>query len=365
MATFDHLQKSPLASARAHPAPSPVRSSRQFASVPLPASKQDTSVTQAKHGHPAPLQFSLDRIPIFPSSKQNNTGLPDNLKVGVENLSSLSLDDVHVHYNSTKPAQVQALAYTQGADIYVGPRQEKHLPHEAWHVVQQKQGRVMPRMQMQEIAINNDQELEREATLVGREVVHESLMNRRGADIVHRSFQNRGVIQRMGEEEEEQLGPPPPLPPIPSKFVKPPPLPPKPSAIKTAKFQYPFTKAETGEKRPVPRDEISGRLLTIAGENLLDALYLSSTTKAFDQYTISRVGRVGAYARVSAELLESERRKSGEPETQKSIDELLNRLKPLIELSEKSPQFLSAQWPSIRGKLESDLEFFMTKTGRY
>ena len=70
--------------------------------------------------------------------KENNTGLPDNLKTGMENLSGMSLDDVKVHKNSDKPAQLQAHAYAQGTDIHLGPGQEKHLPHEAWHVVQQK-----------------------------------------------------------------------------------------------------------------------------------------------------------------------------------------------------------------------------------
>lgn len=71
--------------------------------------------------------------------KENTTGLPDTLKAGIENLSGLSMDDVQVHYHSSQPAEVQALAYTQGTEIHVGPGQEKHLPHEAWHVVQQKQ----------------------------------------------------------------------------------------------------------------------------------------------------------------------------------------------------------------------------------
>lgn len=58
-----------------------------------------------------------------PIQKQvNHTGLPDNLKTGVENLSGFSMDDVRVHYNSSKPAQLQALAYTQGTDIHVAPR---------------------------------------------------------------------------------------------------------------------------------------------------------------------------------------------------------------------------------------------------
>jgi hypothetical protein len=69
-------------------------------------------------------------------------GLPDKLKADIENLSGMSLDDVKVHYNSPLPAQVGATAYTQGNDIYVGPGQVQCVPHEAWHVVQQKKGRV-------------------------------------------------------------------------------------------------------------------------------------------------------------------------------------------------------------------------------
>ena len=79
--------------------------------------------------------------------QENNTGLPDNLKSGMENLSGLSMDDVKVHRNSDKPAKLQAHAYAQGTDIYLGPGQEKHLPHELGHVVQQKQGRVKPTIQ--------------------------------------------------------------------------------------------------------------------------------------------------------------------------------------------------------------------------
>src|SRR5690349_9132720 len=66
--------------------------------------------------------------------KTQNNGLPDQLKSGIEQLSGYSLNDVQVHYNSDKPAQLQAHAYAQGADIFVGPGQEQHLPHEAWHV---------------------------------------------------------------------------------------------------------------------------------------------------------------------------------------------------------------------------------------
>jgi hypothetical protein len=99
---------------------------------------------------------------------ENRTGLPDDLKSGVENLSGYSLNDVKVHYNSAKPAQLQAHAYAHGSDIHVAPGQEKHLPHEAWHVVQQKQGRVKPTMQMKgKVNVNDDAGLEKEADVMG------------------------------------------------------------------------------------------------------------------------------------------------------------------------------------------------------
>ena len=99
--------------------------------------------------------------------KPNNTGLPNNLKAGVENLSGYSLDDVKVHYNSSQPATVQALAYTQGTDIHVAPGQEQHLPHEAWHVAQQMAGRVEPTTEVGGMPVNDNAGLEHEADVMG------------------------------------------------------------------------------------------------------------------------------------------------------------------------------------------------------
>ena len=67
----------------------------------------------------------------------------------------MSLDDVRVHLNSPKPARLEASAYTQGNEIHVGPRQEKYLAHEAWHVVQQTQGRVTPTAYVSGAAVND------------------------------------------------------------------------------------------------------------------------------------------------------------------------------------------------------------------
>jgi hypothetical protein len=82
-------------------------------------------------------------------------------------LSGRSLADVRVHFNSSKPTRIQALAYTQGRDIELAPGQDHHLPHEAWHVVQQMEGRVRPMRRVGGVAVNSDQRLEREATVMG------------------------------------------------------------------------------------------------------------------------------------------------------------------------------------------------------
>ena len=102
-----------------------------------------------------------------PSSTASNR-LPEGLQRGIEALSGVALDHVHVHYNSAMPAQFQALAYAQGNDIHLAPGQEHHLPHEAWHLVQQAQGRVQPTVQLNgNVAVNDDPALEREADVMG------------------------------------------------------------------------------------------------------------------------------------------------------------------------------------------------------
>lgn len=111
-----------------------------------------------------PVQGKFEPVQM---KKENNTGMPDGLKAGVESLSGMDMSNVRVHYNSDRPAGVGALAYTQGTDIHVASGQERHLAHEAWHVVQQAQGRVQPTMQMQGVDVNDDPGLEHEADVMG------------------------------------------------------------------------------------------------------------------------------------------------------------------------------------------------------
>jgi hypothetical protein len=127
---------------------------------------------------------SCSSLPIQ-REKENLTGMPDNLKAGVESLSGIDMSDVRVHFNSSKPAKVGALAYTQGTNIHISPGREKHLPHEAWHVVQQAQGRVQPTMQLKNVAVNDEGVLEREADVMGSNALkHERKMPKKELDTV-------------------------------------------------------------------------------------------------------------------------------------------------------------------------------------
>jgi hypothetical protein len=158
-----------------------------------PQAKQTAQLQSVAANHSAQQQNSIQK-------KENNTGLPDNLKSGIENLSGYSMDDVKVHYNSDKPAQLQAHAYAQGTDIHLASGQEKHLPHEAWHVAQQKQGRVKPTMQMKGMVnINDDAGLEKEADVMGAKALMSRGLQRPALMGDQQGASQRQALQRKPE----------------------------------------------------------------------------------------------------------------------------------------------------------------------
>lgn len=125
---------------------------------------EEEELLQGKFSQPLQLEQENASVP-------NQTGMPDNLKSGIESLAGMDVSDVRVHYNSSRPAQLNALAYAQGSDIHLGSGQERHLPHEAWHVVQQSQGQVQPTTQIGGEKINDDAALEHEADVMGEKAV--------------------------------------------------------------------------------------------------------------------------------------------------------------------------------------------------
>jgi hypothetical protein len=102
----------------------------------------------------------------------DKTKLPDTLKAGIENLSGISMDDVNVHVNSPKPAQLKASACSEGTEVHFASGQEEHVPHESWHVVQQRQGKVQPVLQKKDgVTVNDDTILEQEADRMGNKAM--------------------------------------------------------------------------------------------------------------------------------------------------------------------------------------------------
>ena len=157
--------------------PATLAQNRIMASMGSGSGVQRTAQLQAIMSGPAPVQrVKEDETQIKDTFVENNTGLPDQLKTGLENISGISLNDVQVYSNSSQPGELSAHAFAQGTDIHLAPGQEKHLPHEAWHVVQQKQGRVQPTKQMGDgVNVNDHPGLEREATQMGQRALNHTL----------------------------------------------------------------------------------------------------------------------------------------------------------------------------------------------
>lgn len=132
------------------------------------------------------------------TDRPNLTGIPTQMKLNFEQHSGISFDDVRVHYGSDRPAQLRALAYTQGRHVYIGPGQERYLGHELGHIIQQKLGQVVPTGRVGGLPINDDRKLEAEADhLAGladrRAPVLEPPVQRAVAD----PGGEQGVVQRM------------------------------------------------------------------------------------------------------------------------------------------------------------------------
>mgnify|MGYP003753031465 CR=1 FL=1 len=138
-----------------------------------PASMSAASVLSLQRalGNRAVAQLMSDQAP----SRSNQTGIPDNTLTQMESSLNADFSNVRIHPNSSKASDVNALAYTQGNDIHFAPGQydtassqsRQILGHELTHVIQQRQGRVKPTMQLKGMQINDDAALEHEADVLG------------------------------------------------------------------------------------------------------------------------------------------------------------------------------------------------------
>ena len=102
-----------------------------------------------------------------------SNSVPVQLRQVAEYLSGKDLSDVRVHYHSDKPARLGAAAYAQGSDIFIGPNQQVHLPHELWHVVQQKSGALAGvATQLGDDLVVENALLEKEVDIIGTLITH-------------------------------------------------------------------------------------------------------------------------------------------------------------------------------------------------
>lgn len=111
-------------------------------------------------------QHRASSTPRGARSPRDETGIPAELRRGVESLSGESLADVRVQYSSPLPRRYGAVGLAQGSEVHLESGHERHLPHELWHVVQQKQGRVRPSGDGASL-VNSAPQLEREADRMG------------------------------------------------------------------------------------------------------------------------------------------------------------------------------------------------------
>lgn len=91
------------------------------------------------------------------------TGLDPAMIAGARSEAGVDLSNVTVHHHSSEPAVLGAHAFTRGNEIHIGPGQQGHLAHEAWHVVQQRRGQVAATAVSAHGLLNQNAALERDA----------------------------------------------------------------------------------------------------------------------------------------------------------------------------------------------------------
>lgn len=137
------------------------------------------------------IQSQGDHLPVKNKVEQ--------YRQNAEVLSGIDLSDMEIHYNSELPVKLHAAAITNRAAIHLASSKDTPLPHEIWHVVQQKQGRVQPTNQKNGFAVNTDPALENEADSMGEKIAY----NNCNASIplqLKQQFSSVDVIQMLDED---------------------------------------------------------------------------------------------------------------------------------------------------------------------
>jgi len=113
------------------------------------------------------------------TSKTNK--LPDEVQLKMEQTMGHDFSNVQIHEDSSKAAELGALAFAQGDDIHFASGQydpsskkgQELIGHEFAHVAQQREGKVQPTETLKKgVAINDDSSLEKEADQLGAQAAN-------------------------------------------------------------------------------------------------------------------------------------------------------------------------------------------------
>jgi len=129
----------------------------------------------------------------------SSTSMPEVVQQKMESSFQTDFSSVNIHNNSPIAAEIGAKAYTQGNDIHFANGEynpestsgQELLGHELTHVVQQRQGRVVPTTQAKGLNVNDNQSLENEADVLGSKAAHGQSIQMKQASAVLTS----GVLQ--------------------------------------------------------------------------------------------------------------------------------------------------------------------------
>jgi hypothetical protein len=134
-----------------------------------PMAGQSSSTDGRPSFLPSRIRPAPEKLPYSTSrgNADRRDRLPAALSAGIASLTGVDLAATKVYRSSPEPSKYNALAFASKGSIHLAAGQDKHLPHEAWHLVQQAQNRVKVDSRIGNVGLNADQRLESEADRMG------------------------------------------------------------------------------------------------------------------------------------------------------------------------------------------------------
>lgn len=147
---------------------------------------------------------ALMNTPLMQKKAKEQTELFKNspAQLKSDNKAKVAEMGIDVTYNSSEPAKVGAHAFAQGNSIHIASGQEKHLAHEVGHVIQQAEGRVKPTKVVNNVPINDNPSLEKEATVIGKKVLQQKTIDFNVSNNRETAVQKKPVLQKEGEDDD-------------------------------------------------------------------------------------------------------------------------------------------------------------------